>query len=385
MNTGNGGSGATGSGAGVGLLGPPAATTKHTLCGYGWGDVGNALFKAIAAADMVKAQRWAAELVCSETGLGRLEALLFHAWAQFVGISNAPGWPLLWIKNIQHIRMLWAKSGGDIRTVRNTPSVRQSVAEAVAWLVLATKRALPPLPKPEDCFRESEAVRKRLQAGGGSGDQVSTRRAWVAGQDGHDLRTVGNELEAALRGGQVQRMLFWIIWLLTLDTLKDCPPVKERAPPEITGKQRKSVGWFLVAVFKDILDDTHTLQGDQKSALWDLLVTCWQKLGAKGRRDVFVTIAVYLQEKAQKSLALVAPPTPAPPTDGMRAAMGAVDELYSRIAEEARRFVAETPQITGLTAEAAAVLRAPAAKKAIPSSLDRLSMVFSMVGSSGSS
>jgi hypothetical protein len=367
----------------TGILAPPTATTKHTICGYGWGDVGNALFKAITVADMGKAQRWAAELVCSETGLGRLEAVLFHAWAQYVGISNAPGWPLLWIKNIQHIRMIWAKTGGDIRTVRNTPSVRQAAAEAVAWLVLAPKRAFPAIPKPEDCFRESETMRARLRSGGGAGDQVSTRRVWTAGQDGHDLRTIGNELEAALRGGQVPRMLFWIVWIFTLDTLKDCPPVKERAPPEITGKQRKSTAWFLVAVFKDMLDDTHSLPADQKSAMWDLLVTCWQKLGAKGRRDIFLAIALFLQEKTQKSLTLVAPPTPAPPLEGMRAAMSAVDDLYALIAEEARRFVAETPQITGLTAEAAAALQAPVAKKALPSSLDRLGMVFSMVGHPG--
>lgn len=354
-----------------------AASTKHTICGYAWGDVGNALIKAIANGDTNRAQRWAAELVCSETGLGRLEAQLFHAWATYVGVSQAPGWPQTWFKNIQHIRLIWSKSGGDIRTVRNTPSVRQAVAETVAWLVVAPKKALPPIPKPEDCFRESEAMRARLRSGGGSGDQVATRRVWVMGSDGADLKTIGNELEASLRTNQTARMLFWIVWLLTLDTQKECPPTKDRAPAEITGaKQRKSVAWFLVAIFQDLLDESQTLGGEDKTCLWGLLATTWSKLGTKGRRDVFVALAVFLQERCQKSLTLMVPPTPKPPFDEMRAAMATVDALYAEIAEEARRFVAETPHITGLTAEAA---NAVYTKKALPTSLDRLSVAYGLV------
>lgn len=354
----------------------PPSTGKHTLCGYAWGDVGSALLKAIANGDMNRAQRWAAELVCSDTGLGRLEAQLFHAWAAYIGISQAPGWPQTWFKNIQHIRLIWSKSGGDIRTVRNTPSVRQAVAEVVAWLVVAPKKPLPAIPKPEDCFRESEAMRARLRSGGGSGDQVSTRRVWEAGVDGADLKTIGNELEAALRTNQSGRMLFWIVWMLTLDTQKECPPAKDRAPPEITGKQRKSVAWFLVALYKDLLDEAQTMSAEDKTCLWHLLATTWSKLGTKGRRDVFVAIALFLQERCQKSLTLVVPPTPKPPFEEMRAAMASVDTLYAEIAEEARRFVAETPHITGLTHESA---MAAHTKKALPTSLDRLSMAYNLV------
>jgi hypothetical protein len=358
-------------------LGKPEATSKHTLCGYGWGDVGNALSRAIANADMNRAQRWAAELVCSESGLGRLEAHLFHIWATYVGPTQAPGWPLTWLKNIQHIRLIWSKSGGDIKTVRNTPSVRQSVAEAVAWLVLAPKKPLPALPKPEDCFRESEAMRARLRAGGGAGDQVATRRVWIPGQDGPDLKTIGNEFEAALRSNQVSRMLFWIIWLLTLDSQKDCPPVKERAPPEITGKQRKSVAWFMIALYEDLLSEARTLPAEEAKAIFTLFSVTWTKLGTKGRRDVLACLALFLQERLQKSLTLVAPPTPKPPFDAIRAAMSSVDELYAEIAEEARRFLAEMPQITGLTPEAAAAARC--LKKTLPSSLDRLSLAYTLV------
>ncbi len=361
---------------GAGTAGTPS-TEKHTLCGYGWGDVGGALTKSVAAGDMTKAQRWAAELVCSPGGLGRLEAHLFHIWAQMLGPGLAPGWPQVWIKNIQHIRLIWSKAGGDIRVVRNTPSVRQAVAEAVAWLVLGVKRVLPAIPKPEDCFRESEAMRARLRSGGGAGDQVACRRVWVGGQDGHDLKTIGNELEAALRANQAPRMLFWIVWLLTMDTQKEVPPVKERAPPDITGKQRKSVAWFLVALLKDLLEEARCMPAEDARCMWELLATTWTKLGTKGRRDVFVALALYAQEKHQKSLSLLATAPPTPPIEGMKMAMSAVDELYAEIAEEARRFIAETPQITHLTPEAAAYA---AAKKPVMNSMDRLALAYKLAG-----
>ena len=101
------------------------------------------------------------------------------------------------------------------------------------------------------------------------------------------------------------------------------------------------------------------------------------KLGTKGRRDILVAIAIYVQEKLQKSLALTATAPPTPPIEGMKLAMGAVDELYAEIAEEARRFIAETPQITQLTPEAAAFA---AAKKPTINSMDRLALAYKLAG-----
>lgn len=357
-------------------------STTHTLCGYGWGDVNSAFLKAVSAGDMARAQRWAAELVCTEGGLGRLEAIMLHAWSLSVGAANAPGWPLAWIRNIQHIRTIWARSGGDVRAVRNTPSVRQSVAEGVAWLVLAPKAGLPALPKSEDCFRESETMRARLRSGGGAGDQACVRRIWAVGQDGHDLKTIGNEFEAALRSNNIPRMLFWLIWLITLDSTKDCPTVKERAPPEITGKQRKSVLWFLWAVLKDFTEESKALNPQEMEALYDLVAVTWLKLGAKGRRDVFASIALFLQEKCQKSLSILgAKPPPPQPASGMRTAVSLIDEIYIEIAEEAKRFVAETPHITELTPEAARVAAATAEHKRVKqmTSLDKLNIAFNMI------
>ena len=335
----------------------PRATTKHTLCGYAWSDVTNSLQRAISTADMPRALRWSAELVCSETGLGRLESVLFHAWALHAS-STLLTWPRMWYNAIQQIRQFWTKTGGDTKAVRNTPIVRQLVAEVTATLVLAAKKPLPALPTAADCFREAEGMRERLRAGGGVGDQISTRRVWDAGHDGHDLKTIGNELEAALRGGQTARMFFWIIWFLTLDKQTDVPLAKERGPAHLSPRARKSIIWFFIADLRDMANEGVFLSVEDRVGLFGCLESTWSKLGEKGRRDVLAAIALSLQEHLQRrGTPSISGPLAPPPYDAVRAATAKIDEVYSGIATEARRYLLEVPRIAGLSAEAERVIK----------------------------
>ena len=352
----------------------PHATSKHTLCGYAWSDVTNALLRSIGTADNVRAQRWAAELVCSELGLGRLEAALFHAWALHVGPAY-PGWCRIWYNSIAQIRSYWTKAGGDIKSVRNTPVVRQLVAEAVASLILAAKKPLPGLPTSADCFREAEAMRTRIRAGGGVGDQMATRRVWTAGADGADLKTIGNELEAALRGNQVSRLLFWIIWMITLDAQSDAPTAKERGPGHLTVKQRKSLLWFLIDILRELANDGAFLSVEDRNGLFGCLELTWNKLGTRGRRDTIVAIALSIQDHLQRrnSLSLGGPLVP-PSLSAVRGATTGTDALYSTIAEEARRYLLEKPEITGLVEPVANSAKTPKL-----SAVDKLNLAFSFV------
>lgn len=357
----------------------PHATSKHTLCGYGWGDVSQALIKAIGAADMIRSQRWAAELVCSELGLGRLEALMYHAWALHVG-PNLPTWPRFWFNTIYQLRMFWTKSSGDIKCVRNTPVVRQLVAEAVALLVLATKRPLPTLPTSADCYREAEAVRARMRAGGGVGDQISTRRVWSSHQDGADLRSIGNELEHAIRSNQQGRMLFWIIWLLTLDSQPDAPSVAERGPAHLTKKQKSSLLWYLIYILRDIANEIMYLSVEERNGFFGCLELTWTKLGARGRRDCIAAIAISIQEFMQRKASLtIHAPVAVPNKDAVRNAISTIDSVYSTIATEARRFILEAPSMVGLA-------DGPQNKKDVKpgnpliSAIDKLALVYSLAG-----
>ena len=351
----------------------PKATSKHTLCGYAWGDVQNALIRAIGTADMARAQRWGAELVCSELGLGRLEAILVHAWAIHVGPAH-PGWCRTWFISISQLRALWSRSGGDTKAIRNTPTVRQAVGEAIAALVLAAKKPLPTLPTAADCFREAEGMRARLRAGGGVGDQTATRRLWVSGQDGGDLKTIGNELESALRTAQTSRLLFWITWFFTLDSQTDAPIAKERGPVHLSVKARKSLLWFLVHLLREIAHEGAFLSVDERAGLFSVLETTWPKLGVKGRRDVVASIALCLQDHLLRrggALTLSAPSS-GPSLGAVRAAITTLDSMYSSIGEEARKFMLEVPKLVGISGTAEAIPK----PRITPQ--DKLALVYSL-------
>jgi hypothetical protein len=354
----------------------PKATSAHTLCGYAWGDVVNTLVKSIGAADMTRALRWSAELVCSEMGLGRLEAALVHAWALHIGPSHS-GWARTWYHHVLQIRQFWERTGGDIKAIRNTPVVRQMVAEAVAGLVLSAKRSLPDLPTAADCFREVEAMRQRIRAGGGVGDQPATRRVWTPGHDGLDLRTIGNELEAALRSGHAQRLLFWIVWILTLEKQEDSPQVRERGPAHISAKQRKSLVWYLIAILREIANEGAYLSMEERAGLFGCFEICYAKLGEKGRRDMLASLALSIQEHVtRRGTPSISGPVAIPSAVEIRGATMGIDGIYSGIAAEARRYVLEVPRLVGLTAEDETVT---VIKRTKITSTDKLAIAYSLM------
>lgn len=353
----------------------PKATSKHTLCGYSWGDVSSSLQRAIGITDMSRAQRWGAELVCSDLGLGRLEALLFHTWAIHVG-SSLPVWCKNWLNTIKQLRILWSKSGGDIKAVRNTPIIRQFVAEAIALLVLAAKHPIPTLPTPNDCFRDAEAMRTRIRSGGGAKEQIVTRRIWTQQLDGEDLKTIGNELEAAIKTNQISNTLFWIVWIITLESQEGAPQAKERGPAFLSVKQRKSIIWFLVHLLKELANDAIYLSVEDRNAMFELLDLTWPKLGAKGRRDCLVTIALSIQEHiAKKNSLVIGTVQQNPDQNVIRAVVNDIDKVYAGIAEEARRYVLEAPVMAGLTKEAIQVK--PVKSKL--SATDKLALTYSLL------
>ena len=355
----------------------PKATNKHTLCGYAWGDVVNSLVKAIGAGDMVRSQRWAAELVCSEQGLGKLEAALLNAWATHVA-SNNPAWCMQWVHSATQIRALWARSGESTKAIRNTPQVRQHVAEAVTSLVLSEKKQLPKLPTAEDCFRDAEAMRTRFRTGQGVVDQLSCRRTWAAGIESNDLRMIGNEFEAACRATNLNRALFWVIWFITLDSQTEQPTVKERGPSYLTPKQRKSVLWFLVDVMKDLANDVAFLSTDERAGIFNSVAMMWNKLGAKGRRDCLASLTMMLCEHiARRSTPRLTAGPNIPSYDAIKSQNSGIDNVYTAIAEEARKFMLEAPKINGLVEDAAA----KAAAKL--SAVDKMVLAYALLSGAG--
>lgn len=355
----------------------PKATNKHTLCGYAWSDVTSALTKAIGGGDMTRAQRWAAELVCSEQGLGKLEATLLHAWALHVGLNN-PAWCMSWVHSATQIRGLWTRSGESTKAIRNTPAVRQHVAEAVSSLVLSEKRQFPKLPATDDCFRDAEAMRTRFRTGQGVVDQLSCRRTWAAGLESNDLRLIGNEYEAACRSNNLNRALFWVIWFVTLDTQTEKPTVKERGPSHLTPAQRKSVLWFLIDLLKDLANDLAFLSTEERAGIFNGIGMTWGKLGAKGRKDCLAALTMMICEHiVRRSTPRLTAGPAIPSYDAIKSQNAGIDNVYTAIAEEARKFMLEVPKINGLAEDAA--IKAAAKLSAV----DKMALAYALISGSG--
>jgi hypothetical protein len=306
--------------------------SKKTLCGYTWNDIYTALFRAIGNGEMNRSQRWAAELLCSETGISRLEAVLFAVWAEHVGSALAY-WPSIWHSTVLMLRNEWIKAGGDNRAFRNNPNIRNRIAECVGYLVVTPKKPRPSLPKSTDVFKEAEAVRTRLHSGGASIDQVSTRRVWDSSEDAPTMRTLGNELEASIRTAQTSRALFWLVWILTLDGQKTRPSIKDRAPQNIQGKARKSLAWYILAIIKDMAEngfDTHNCIGQTI----DCMLVVWMRLGAKYRKEVLATMIVMLCERVKSTPIEIRQPHECVDIKPIKAAMLDLDSVYEELSRD---------------------------------------------------
>lgn len=313
--------------------------SKKTICGYEWSDVYSALTRAIGNGNMKPAQRWAAELLCSETGVSRLEAVLLAIWAEHVGSALAQ-WPAFWHSNITVLRQEWIKAGGDNKAFRNNPTIRNRIAECVGYLIVASKRPRPSLPKASDVFKEAESVKTRLHGGGAAPDQVSTQRVWDSREDAPTMRTLGNEFESAIRTAQTSRALFWLVWIMTLDSQKNRPSIKERAPQTIQGKGRKCLGWYILAILSDMADHGYDSQSCIKQTI-DCLKTVWIRLGTKCRREVLGTIVVMLCERVKSAPIETREPHECLDTRSIRATIEDIDAVFVELARDISAVVQE--------------------------------------------
>ena len=313
--------------------------SKKTICGYVWTDVYSALTRAIGNGNMKPAQRWSAELLCSETGVSRLEALLLAIWAEHVGSALAQ-WPAVWQSNIAFLRQEWIKAGGDNKLFRNNPVIRNRIAECVGYLIVAAKRPRPSLPKSSDVFKEAEAVKTRLHGGGAAPDQISTQRVWDSREDAPTMRTLGNEFESAIRTAQTSRALFWLVWIMTLDSQKNRPAIKERAPTNIQGKSRKCLGFYILAILSDMASHGYDANNCINQCI-DCIKTVWIRLGTKYRREALGTIVVLLCERVKSAPIEIRQPHECLDTRTIRAAIEDIDSVYEELARDMTAVVPE--------------------------------------------
>jgi len=162
---------------------------------------------------------------------------------------------------------------------------------------------------------------------------VSTRRVWDSTEDAPTMRTLGNELESAIRTAQTSRALFWLVWILTLDGQKTRPNIKERAPSNIQGKARKSLAWFVLALLKDMSDnglDSHQCI----SQTIDCIIVVWMRLGVKYRKEVIGTLIIMLCERVKSQPFEVRAPQYCVDIKPIKLTMLDLDSVYAEIARD---------------------------------------------------
>jgi hypothetical protein len=147
------------------------------------------------------------------------------------------------------------------------------------------------------------------------------------------MRTLGNELESAIRTAQTSRALFWLVWILTLDSQKTRPNIKERAPSNIQGKVRKSLAWFVLALLKDMSDNG--LDSNQCiSQTIDCIIVVWMRLGSKYRKDVMGTLIVMLCERVKSQPFETRTPQNCVDIKPIKLTMLDLDSVYAEIARD---------------------------------------------------
>jgi hypothetical protein len=120
---------------------------------------------------------------------------------------------------------------------------------------------------------------------------------------------------------------------MTLDSQKNRPVIKDRAPSNIQGAGRKCLGWFILELLQDMA--THGLDaGNCIKQIIDAIKTVWPRLGSKYRREVMGSIVVILCERVRSGPIETREPHTCLDTRPIRAAIEDIDTIYEEIARD---------------------------------------------------
>jgi hypothetical protein len=120
---------------------------------------------------------------------------------------------------------------------------------------------------------------------------------------------------------------------MTLDTQKNRPVIKDRAPSNIQGAGRKCLGWFILALLQDMavngLDSGNCIK-----QIIDAINTVWPRLGSKYRKELMGSIVVILCERVRSGPIEIRQPHECLDTRPIRAAIEDINTIYEEIARD---------------------------------------------------
>lgn len=306
-----------------------------TLSGFSMTEVLKEYKNAIQQSAATQVQRWSAELICSPGGYQKWELQCVHLWAMRVS-TLSPSWIRYFAQRQSELSDLYSKGQGSVKAFRNNGAVRNLVAEVSESLRQCPQRPPMNIPTRNEVLKQAASLRDSIR-GSAVAEHPVLRKTWRTGYDSEDLRILGNECLHAIENNQLTRALFFLLWLLELEPERVALKINalKRAPIDIPENQRASISWYC----EQLLRNFARQQGDQSllyvatGTLLDLYTAGWRVFSSLQKRDLLVAAAQICCERHL----LQAKPV-VPDRDSLQRILSNLDNVYSRIAQDAKAF-----------------------------------------------
>jgi hypothetical protein len=263
----------------------------ETITGFSSTEVTRTLLGSIIQGDRAGAQRWTAELLCSEKGYPKLLSIyIFLGYRYFLPASYS------WTQHCrQKIRLLeerWRTSGATTRAFRNSTEVRGIVAEWTEIWCQQQQKPAPKIPTKKEVFTAAATLKQNLKTSSTPTLHPSVSAVWKAHYDSDDLRILANELIWAIQYHQMTRALLYYAWLWELEgSVKHL----KRGPTHLSDANREHIAWFLFSIFQHYAGYLGVSKNAVLEAL-ELWKETWLLLGRVQRRQTLGAIVSWLTE-----------------------------------------------------------------------------------------
>ena len=312
----------------------------ETITGFSSTEVVRTLLGSIVQGDRAGAQRWTAELLCSEKGYPKLLSVYIFLGYRFILPASYS-----WVQHCrQKIRLLeerWRSSGATTRAFRNSTEVRGIVAEWTEIWCQQQQKPATKLPTKKEVFTAAATLKVNLKKSPTAALHPSVAATWKAHYDSDDLRILANELIWAIQYHQMTRALLYFAWLWELDEERGkggTVKLLKRGPAHLTDTNREHIAWFLFSIFQHYAG----YLGPSKPAVLEALELwkeAWLLLGKTQRRQTLGAIVAWLTEGVFPDSPLIKNPTQ------IRQVIGESEAIYGIIKQEMEGHIEQKEEI----------------------------------------
>ena len=301
----------------------------ETITGFASAEVVRTLLGCIIQGDRTSAQRWTAELLCSEKGYPKLLTVyIFLGFRYFLSSSNA--WVLYTRTKIRLLEERWRASGANLRSFRNSVEVRSQVAEWTEIWLQQQQKTPTKLPTKKEVFTAAASLKISLKKSPTPSLHPCVSSVWKPHYDSDDLRILSNEMMWAIQYNQITRATIYFSWLWELDDERaknKAVHLLKRGPKHLSDSVREHIGWFIFSLL-EYYATMLQLKKDMILEVLELWKESWLILGKQQRKQTMGAIIIWLTEGHLLSSQLIKIP------DQVRITISETEPIYSIIKNE---------------------------------------------------